>query len=213
MSETDDDDTDETATESSSVAKTPSSPSSSSRLSTLHRRRPWRARIRYTHILDAHTQDSLSPVDSLTPLKPKHKPRRLVTSTILNTLWTHHEKNRFFTALARCGKGNLAEVARRVGSKSLVEVTAYVGVLDEEMTLRRRSLLGPRRVFDYAMMPAAVEVDEQWLAFEERMSKGLGKKSDEEVDMDEAEDDDDMILNVEKANELASWYIHIDTFG
>ena len=92
-------------------------------------------------------------------------------------------------------------------------MTAYVGVLDEEMTLRRRSLLGPRRVFDYAMMPAAVEVDEQWLAFEERMSKGLGKKSDEEVDMDEAEDDDDMILNVEKANELASWYIHIDTFG
>jgi hypothetical protein len=54
-----------------------------------------------------------------------------------------------------------------------------------------------------------VEVDDQWIAFEERMSKGLGKKSDEEVDMDEAEDDEDMILNVEKANELARWYIHL----
>src|SRR5271154_38376 len=209
MSETDDDDTDETATESSSVTKTPSSPSSSSRLYNLHRRRPWRAHMRYTHILDAHIQDSLSPVDSLTPFKPKHKPRRLDTSTILNTVWTQQEKNRFFTALARCGKGNLAEVARRVGSKSLVEVTVYVGVLDEEMTLRKRSLLGPRRVFDYGGMPAAVEVDEQWIAFEEKMARGLGKKSDEEVDMDEAEDDEDMILDVEKANELARWYIRI----
>jgi hypothetical protein len=90
-----------------------------------------------------------------------------------------------------------------------VEVTAYVGVLDEEMTLRKRSLLGPRRVFDYGRMPAAVEVDEQWIAFEERMSKGLGKKGDEDVHMEEAEDHDDMILNVEKANELARWYIHL----
>jgi len=99
-----------------------------------------------------------------------------------------------------------------VGSKSLVEVTAYVGLLDEEMTLRKRSLLGPRRVFDYGVMPAAVEVDEQWIAFEERMARGLGKKSDEEVDMEEAEDDDDMILNVEKVNELARWYTHLHIF-
>jgi hypothetical protein len=98
-----------------------------------------------------------------------------------------------------------------VGSKSLVEVTAYLGVLDEETALRKLSLLGPRRVYDYGSVSPAVEVDDQWVAFEERMALALGKTSDKEVDMEEEEDDENMILDVEKANELARWYIYLHT--
>src|SRR5277367_5425639 len=209
MSETDDD-TDDTTTQSSSIARShTSTPSFLPQTRPTLRRR--HERVRYTHILNTHTKESLSRIDSLAPVKLKHKPRRLQDSIILNTLWTADEKNRFFTALARCGKGNLAEVARRVGSKSLVEVTAYLGVLDEETALRKLSLLGPRRVYDYGSVSPAVEVDDQWVAFEERMALALGKTSDKEVDMEEEEDDENMILDVEKVNELARWYIYLHT--
>ena len=207
MSETDDD-TDEAGTESGSVPKSRSSTDPSIR----RLRRPRRRRhelVRYTHILNSHIEDSLSPIDSFTLPKqtlPKHHPFTLQDSTILNTLWTTDEKNRFFTALARCGKGNLSEVARRVGTKSLVEVTAYVGVLDEETTNRKLSTLRPKRVYDYSKMPAAIEVDDQWIAFEDRMAAEIGRKTDNETTLEDTQDDEEMLLNIEKANELAIWY-------
>ena len=206
MSETVDK-TDDTGTTSSSIAKHPPSPSSppSSHGHTQRRRRPRDERLRYTYIFNNHKQDSLSSIDPLSPFNLKRKTYPLADSTILNIFWTADEKERLFTALARCGKGNLGEVARRVGTKSLVEVTAYVGVLDEETMLRKLSVLGPRRVFDYGKMPAAVEVDDQWIAFEERMATALGKMEDQ-MSMDQREDDEDMVLNAEKADELAKWY-------
>lgn len=214
MSETDDD-TDETGTESGSIPKSRSSSGSSIRR--LHRPRRRRyERVRYTHILNSHIEDSLSPIDSFTLPKhtrPKHSPFILQDSTILNTFWTTDEKNRFFTALARCGKGNLSEVARRVGTKSLVEVTAYVGVLDDETTKRKLSTLRPVQVYDYSKMPAAVEMDDQWIAFEDRMAAEMGRKTDDETALEDTQDDEEMLLNIDKANELAIWLLSSHTSG
>jgi len=125
---------------------------------------------RYTRLLRQYTTEVLSPHDPL-PV-PRKRPLPLQDSRILNIPWTGEEKEKFFTALARCGKGNLTEVARRVGTKGLVEVTAYVGLLEEAAETRRKRL----RAYDFRMVPAAVEVDEDWLKFEERMARRLGKR-------------------------------------
>ena len=53
-----------------------------------------------------------------------------------------------------------------------MEVTAYVGLLEEAAETRRKRL----RAYDFRMVPAAVEVDEDWLKFEERMARRLGKR-------------------------------------
>lgn len=204
MSDTDDD-TDGRSSQSSSATKAPSLPASSIRRPR-RLRPPLYKRVRYTHILNSYIHESRSLTDSLTRLQDSPFPLR--DSTILNTLWTTDEKDRFFTALARCGKGNLAEVARRVGSKSLVEVSAYVGVLEEEMTIRKLRPDKLRRLYDYSTMPAAVEVDDQWIALEEKMAAAMGKSTDDETTAEESPNDEDMLLNVDKANELAIWYIH-----
>lgn len=136
---------------------------------------------------------------------PRHS--ELEDSVVLNTLWTAQEKANLFTALERCGKGNLPEVVRRVGSKSLVEVTAYIGILDEE-TERRRGQ--GRGVFEFERVPAAVEVDDTWLDVEEKYSSEIAKMEDtREINAEEedADDQEEMILSVEDGNELASWYL------
>jgi hypothetical protein len=156
---------------------------------------PYRA-VRYARLLKTHIHESNSLTDPLTA--PKSKAYPLQDSEILNTLWTGEEKEKFFTALARCGKGNLSEISRRVG-KSLVEVTAYVGLLDEATEWRK--LNKRHRVFDLRKVPAAVEVDDRWLEFEEGMAQNMNRREKGEVA------EEDTILNVEKANELAAWCI------
>jgi hypothetical protein len=57
-----------------------------------------------------------------------------------------------------------------VGSKSSAEVSAYVGVLEEATAMQKSSQQQRHR---FARVLAAVKVDEQWLAFEERVLKVL----------------------------------------
>ncbi|CEG78717.1 hypothetical protein RMATCC62417_13285 [Rhizopus microsporus] len=48
-----------------------------------------------------------------------------------SSCWTPNEKKRFFTALERCSKGDIAEISRRVGpTKTVVEVANYIKVLE-----------------------------------------------------------------------------------
>ena len=132
--------------------------------------RPRRKRTkRYTRLLHQYKTEVLSPHDPLSV--PRKRPLSPRDSLILNIPWTGEEKDKFFTALARCGKGNLAEVARRVGTKGLVEVTAYVGLLEEAAEARRKR----SRAYDLTMVPVAVEVDDDWLKFEEGVARKLGK--------------------------------------
>jgi hypothetical protein len=158
-------------------------------------------RGRYTRLLRAYRQGTLSLTDSfVVPSKAKVP---LVDSTVLNTLWSANEKERFFTALARCGKGNLSEVSRRVGTKSLAEVAAYVDLLDEETKLSKHGLRRHGQ-FDMDLIPAAMEINDNWLAFEEKMAIELGMRSDREI-YDETLESNEIILNVDMANELARW--------
>lgn len=156
---------------------------------------PYRA-VRYARLLNIHRRETHSLIDPLSV--PKSKSYPLYDSQILNTLWTGDEKEKFFTALARCGKGNLTEISRRVG-KSLAEVTAYVGLLDEATEWRK--LNKRHRVYDFRKAPAAVEVDDRWSEFEERMARNMNRREKGKAA------GEDTLLNVEKANELAGWCV------
>lgn len=164
-------------------------------------------KARYTRLLNEYKYQVLS-TDNL----PDHTAQNfaLFDSPVLNSLWTSDEKERFFTALARCGKDSLAEITRRVGSKSLAEVSAYVGVLEEATAMRKSSQRQRHRVYDFARVPAAVEVDEQWLAFEEKSAQSVAQDNIQDDDtqdsMQNQHTKDDSVLNVDKANELAQWY-------
>lgn len=163
-----------------------------------------RSGIRYTRLLTDYIHEANSPIDPFSDLLCKSQP--LVSSVILNTVWTADEKERFFTALARCGKGNLQEVARRIRSKSLAEVTAYVGLLDEEIILRKENSKA-HRIYELAKVPAAVEVDEMWLEFEDKNARRLGRREGTSSIIEESPDIENMVLNTEMAEELARWYI------
>jgi hypothetical protein len=169
---------------------------------------PRQAEPRYVRLFQQHRYEALSPIDKFEDHTWKAQP--LLDSEILNIAWKADEKERFFTALARCGKGNLAEVAGRVATKSLAEVAAYVGLLEEETTRRRESRKNkettPRnRVYQYSKVPAAVEVNEDWLAIEASLSRQLITLDDQDEEEEEQDIPEDMLLNVENANDLAEW--------
>jgi hypothetical protein len=175
-------------------------PSTSRRFNHQFPRFPYRE-VRYTCLLKTHSDESISRVDRLS--FPKEKTFHLTGSPVLNSWWSADEKERFFTALARCGRGNLSEVSRRVGTKSLAEVTAYVGLLKEETRIWKLSSR-KRRVFDLAKIPAAVEVDERWIAIEEKLAATLARKASIEIS-NGTRDNETKVLNIEGANELARW--------
>ncbi|KAL9543561.1 hypothetical protein MBANPS3_008058 [Mucor bainieri] len=52
-------------------------------------------------------------------------------SMVGNSCWTPSEKKRFFMAVERCSRGDVAEISRRVGpTKTVAEVGAYLNMLD-----------------------------------------------------------------------------------
>jgi hypothetical protein len=159
---------------------------------------------RYARLLADHVYATHSAIDPFSDLTYKSRP--LSSSVVMNSIWSADEKERFFTALARCGKGNLPEVSRRVGSKSLAEVVVYAGLLDEQVAMRKESSK-KRRIYDYAKIPAATEVDQHWLAFEEKKAKNIGRREDDAHTTNATPEAEETVLNSEMTEELANWYI------
>ncbi|RMZ78740.1 hypothetical protein DV737_g3762, partial [Chaetothyriales sp. CBS 132003] len=101
--------------------------------------------------------------------------------------WSADEKAAFFKALACCGRANVQEIAARIGSKSQVEVKAYVDLL-ESAELDRQYFTKQTKNVSRAEIPAAVEIDvdvERGLevfadaleAYQDRYDQALGAKS------------------------------------
>jgi hypothetical protein len=156
---------------------------------------------RYRQLFTEHRQKFESPIDRPSDYSTKYD--QLHNSEILHGQWTQDEKERFFTALSRCGKGNLSEIAKRIGTKSLAQVAAYIGLLDEATEWKKQSSKR-KRFFDHAKIPGAVEVDDEWLEFEEKAAEALSKKETTTVIQDL--EGENFVLDIEKANELAQWY-------
>lgn len=92
------------------------------------------------------------------------------------TYWSPMEKRLFFEALARLGRYNLAGIAARVGSKSVVEVHHYLTVLQQAQTLRRRT--DHRPVLTTSEYPAAVELSQRCCHAQEEVADVISLKQE-----------------------------------
>ena len=74
------------------------------------------------------------------------------------TFWSPWEKQEFFEALGRQGKSNLSGIASRIGSKSVLEVSQYIHLLEEARALRQKH--DDHAVLVLSEHPPAVELSQ-----------------------------------------------------
>ncbi|RMD39979.1 hypothetical protein DV735_g5160, partial [Chaetothyriales sp. CBS 134920] len=110
--------------------------------------------------------------------------------------WSAEEKTAFFHALARCGRTNVQEIAARIGSKSQVEVKAYIDLL-ESAELDRQYFTKQTKNLSRAEIPAAVEIDVD-------VERGLEVFADA---LEAYQDRYDQVLGAKRAADSLPWLI------
>ena len=85
----------------------------------------------------------------------------LESSQIGLTYWSSAEKGRFFESLRLLGRDNLAKIASRIRTKSVVEIKHYIDFLNEEREKRKWSTNLRKGVASLHEHPAAVELSQQ----------------------------------------------------
>ncbi|GEQ70477.1 hypothetical protein JCM33374_g4154 [Metschnikowia sp. JCM 33374] len=133
---------------------------------------------------------------SSTTSDPNPQATTVTGDELPGTLWTVDEKEKFFECLARFSIHRLDEFLPFLPNKSRIEIEAYYHLLKSELrrltkyktfsTFRRthEGKMYPTtftmRVFDrgtsYSSIPAAYEVDDEWMEFEEQQSHLLTVK-------------------------------------
>lgn len=111
--------------------------------------------------LDILNEDIEHAVAQYVPLGRETKDERisLPSSQIGTVTWTSMEKERFFEALGRLGRDDSPGIARRIRTKSELEVRQYLRLLQDGLGQRRRqNELDP---LELANFPAAVELSHE----------------------------------------------------
>src|ERR1043166_1186450 len=87
-----------------------------------------------------------------------------------NLKWKLSEINQFFIALQRCGKHDPVGISRRVKTKSPLQVMMYIEQLENELQYAKEIGRIKKEPLDYKYIPAAREMSEEWVKFEDRKS-------------------------------------------
>ncbi|KAI5839263.1 hypothetical protein DFP73DRAFT_562115 [Morchella snyderi] len=84
---------------------------------------------------------------------------------VLGSVWTRRERDMFFKYIAIVGKDNVAELARLIGTKSVVECRAYVKALQDgrehDWHAPAKRWIREREIFSTRDVPAAVELSDE----------------------------------------------------
>ncbi|KTW27381.1 hypothetical protein T552_02360 [Pneumocystis carinii B80] len=106
--------------------------------------------------------------------------RNILESSVINgDIWTSLEKERFFKSLSRRSRHNPEDIARDIGSKSVMQVIGYMNILDEE--LRAFRLFGKgngKEIVNFRNIPAAMEMSDEWINIEEKEAKKIQEFTD-----------------------------------
>lgn len=109
----------------------------------------------YAEIFNDDVKDA---ADELCPqLAPESK---FETSRIGAVEWTPLEKERFFCALNRVGRHDIAAIARKIGTKSELETHQYLLLVQAASNARREDVEKRHRVVSLIDIPAAVEISQ-----------------------------------------------------
>ncbi|KAG5513171.1 hypothetical protein PMAC_001541 [Pneumocystis sp. 'macacae'] len=98
----------------------------------------------------------------------------LCSSIVCGNMWSSFEKEKFFKSLSRRSRHNPEDIARDVGSKSVVQVIGYMNMLEEGSRMLR---LSNKRcsgdIFSLRDVPAAMEMSDEWVNVEEQEAKKI----------------------------------------
>ena len=87
---------------------------------------------------------------------------RLQKSQVLGSEWTRAEKTAFFNHLTVLGRDRLDEVAKAIGTKSIIECRAYLLTLDHALfPIKEYGVLSHRELVKPWSIPAAVELTDE----------------------------------------------------
>ncbi|KJZ79945.1 hypothetical protein HIM_00659 [Hirsutella minnesotensis 3608] len=101
------------------------------------------------------------------------------------TSWSPWEKHLSLEALSRLGRYDLPSIASRVGSKGVIEIKHYIGLLQDAHDLRRR--LSRRPCLTLAEFPAAVEISPQCCHAQEEAADAIALRQEQrEMQREEA---------------------------
>jgi RNA polymerase I-specific transcription initiation factor RRN5 len=125
------------------------------------------------HYNDDYRQLYNETVKDIVYESPSQCQKVLEPSQIGITIWSSGEKETFFTALAKRGRGDLSGIARAIGTKSEFEVHVYLKLLQDAVV--REHLFNRRnQLFDVSAAPAAFEVSAICSAALEISAEALG---------------------------------------
>ncbi|KAG4304981.1 hypothetical protein PORY_001656 [Pneumocystis oryctolagi] len=102
----------------------------------------------------------------------------LHSSIINGNMWSSLEKERFFKSLSRRSRHNPEDIARDVGSKSVMQVIGYMNILEEESRMLRLFSKRHGEVVNLRHIPAAMEMSDEWVNFEEQEAKRIQEWTD-----------------------------------
>lgn len=126
-----------------------------------------------THYNDEYRQLYNETVNEIVHGPPIHCQKLLLPSQIGTTLWTSEEKETFFAALARRGRGDLPGIAMAIGTKSEAEVHVYLRLL-QNAGVRQHLFNRRNQLFNVAAAPGALEVSLACSAALELSADSLG---------------------------------------
>lgn len=111
------------------------------------------------------------------------------THNVAGVIWTEEEKELFFQLLSRKSRHNLADIAREMGTKSLVEVEEYHDML--WMAAQQQPSIDLRDV------PAAREMSDDWVLMEENQGGSIQIVEEKNVHYSLDNEGDELLLNME----------------
>lgn len=108
----------------------------------------------YLDLLNAEIKDAALSIDSL-----HQHAVELGRSQLGLAHWSEIEKRVFFETLSRVGRDNTPTIAARIGTKSELEVKAFIQALEDAKS--KRDSVGSRQLLARAEHPAAFELSQQ----------------------------------------------------
>ena len=126
----------------------------------------------------------------------------LASSRLGGSLWTSHEKNALFTALSKQGSANLKALAQHIGTKSEIEVRAYLLLLQDQL-YHEYSRPTSKADLSFVEIPAALEVSTECEAELELAAEALALRVEQhEAELARDEFGDDWLIDEDTAERI-----------
>ncbi|GMM34018.1 hypothetical protein DASC09_013430 [Saccharomycopsis crataegensis] len=143
---------------------------------------------------------------------------------VYGTLWTHEEKECFFTGLSRFSIYDLASIKSLLPNKSEIQILNYYNILKKQLLVMKHNRRSYKKILSYKQLPIAHEMDEFFIEMEEAQAYFVNKegydietpskrKLLDYIIASKSSDDEDHIFNIPKFQELSRGIFSMSRFA